>query len=410
MYSFIARQPIVNANDRIVAYELLFREGFKNKFPSIDPEQATSRLLTEHFFLTNVQGYDNTLYLVNFPYQSLVEQIPTLFPANQLMIEILENCPPSDELFSAVKSMHAKGYKIALDDFVPSESWERFLPYITTVKFDIKQISIEDAQKFIHQHKTLPLFYLAEKIDTKEELEAARAAGFDYFQGYELHEPEIIKRKRIESSPFTVEQLEIAINQTPIDYQLIERLIRHDITMSYKLMRYVHAHLIDSTFHSFEEAFHALGFEQIRLFIALSLTAAYDTDPSHYYETSMQRAHFCEQVAALQQFDINIEHAYYVGMFSQLDKLLEQPLSHLIETLPLGRPAIDALIAQQGVLGDMLALAIAYEKQDLSSIQWLTSKLKLDPSQTEHFYRNAVDWSTPEYHHRRLDGKLSHQC
>lgn len=408
MYSFIARQPIVNIDKSIVAYELLFREGYKNVFPSMDPERATSRLLIEHFFLTNVQGHERTLYLVNFPYQSLIEQIPTIFPANLLMIEILEDCPPDDELFIAVKSMHEKGYKIALDDFIPSPSWERFLPYITTIKFDIRQITITEASKFIQTHQQYNLHYLAEKVENEQELEEAQKAGFDYFQGYVLYEPEIIRGKRIESSCFTVEQLKIAINQSPIDFKLIERLIRYDVTMSYKLMRFINAHL-SQTFTSFEEAFLALGLDRIKLFISLSLTAAHEMTPSVYYQTSMQRAHFCEQVAALANFNLNIEHAYFVGMFSQLDKLLEQPLSHLIETLPLNKAAINALLQQEGILGKILGLAIAYEKKDSSSIQWFTDKLAIDSNLTDRFYNNALDWSTPEYHHLRLEGKLIHQ-
>ncbi|WP_086984521.1 EAL and HDOD domain-containing protein [Vibrio aphrogenes] len=408
MHSFIARQPIVNASDHIVAYELLFRTGLQNKYPSIDPEQATSRVLIEHFFLTNVQGYDDTLYLVNFPYQSLLNQIPTLFPAKYLMIEILEDCPPSDALLAAIINMHQQGYKIALDDFIPSKKWERFLPYITAIKFDIKQISIKQAKQFIDTHQHYSLQYLAEKIDSLAELKAAREAGFDYFQGYELYKPEIIKKKRIESSEFTVEQLELAIQQSPIDFHLIARLIRHDVTMSYKLMRFVHAHL-NEPFRSFEQAFQLLGEEKIQLFISLSLTAAHDPDPSPHYETSMQRAHFCEQVAALPQFNINIEHAYYVGMFSLLDKLLEHPLSDLIATLPLESSAITALLTQQGTLGKMLALAIAYENNDKSSILKQANELQLELDQINRFYRNAIDWSTPEYHHLRLQGNLAHQ-
>lgn len=403
MYSFIARQPIVDRDNHIVAYELLFREGFNNVFPQMDPDQATSRLLIEHFFLTNVQGYDEKIYLVNFPYQSLVDQVPTLFPPHLLMIEILENCPPNETLFEAVKSMHQKGYKIALDDFIPSLAWERFLPYITTIKFDIKQISMADIEIFIKQHKQYDLYYLAEKIENLEELHAFKLAGFDYFQGYILYEPEIIKNKRIGSSLFTVEQLNIAINSAPIDFELVERLIRHDVTMSYKLMRFINSHQ-PQPFSSFTQAFATLGHERIKMFISLSMTAAHKLSPSRYYQSSMERAHFCEQIAAEKHINESIDQAYFVGMFSELDKLLEQPLSQLIHTLPLTPEAIHALLKQKGILGDILALAIAHEKKDQSSIEWLTQKLKLDPEDVKLYRKNALNWSTPEYHHLRLEG------
>ena len=46
MYSFIARQPILDLNQNVVAYELLFREGENNCCPDIDPDQATSNILS----------------------------------------------------------------------------------------------------------------------------------------------------------------------------------------------------------------------------------------------------------------------------------------------------------------------------------------------------------------------------
>jgi c-di-GMP-related signal transduction protein len=44
MYSFIARQPILDLNKTVVAYELLFRDGESNYFPNKDPDQATSNI------------------------------------------------------------------------------------------------------------------------------------------------------------------------------------------------------------------------------------------------------------------------------------------------------------------------------------------------------------------------------
>lgn len=57
----------------------------------------------------------------------------------------------------------------------------------------------------------------------------------------------------------------------------------------------------------------------------------------------------------------------------------------------------------------MLALAIAYENNDKSSILKQANELQLELDQINRFYRNAIDWSTPEYHHLRLQGNLAHQ-
>lgn len=51
MYSFVAKQPILNTMRETVAYELLFRNGLSNGFPQgISAEQATTTLISEQFF------------------------------------------------------------------------------------------------------------------------------------------------------------------------------------------------------------------------------------------------------------------------------------------------------------------------------------------------------------------------
>ncbi len=78
---------------------------------------------------------------MNFPYASPINLVPTLFPKESLVVEVLEDCEPTDELLEAIKTIYNAGYTIALDDFfVPSKAWKRFLPYVSIIKFDIRLI------------------------------------------------------------------------------------------------------------------------------------------------------------------------------------------------------------------------------------------------------------------------------
>ena len=66
-YSYIARQPILDIQQKTVGYELLFRDGPNNTFPDIDPDIATNRLLSEHFLATHYSTIGNKLGLVKLP-------------------------------------------------------------------------------------------------------------------------------------------------------------------------------------------------------------------------------------------------------------------------------------------------------------------------------------------------------
>ncbi len=165
---------------------------------------ATSRLLSDHFLTTHYSTLGDKLGFVNFPYQSLVNLVPTLFPNESLVVEVLEDCEPTDELLHAIKHLHASGYRVALDDFVPTKAWKRFLPYVAIIKFDIRLVPIGKAAIYIRSLGHFGIDFLAEKVETYEEFEQAMDAGFNYFQGYFFSKPEMIQKKRLNPAFLTV--------------------------------------------------------------------------------------------------------------------------------------------------------------------------------------------------------------
>ena len=189
MYSYVARQPILDLKKNTIGYELLFRDGPKNTFPAVEAEAATSRLLSDHFLSSQCNATNNKLGFVNFPHQSLINLVPTLFSSNNLVVEILEDCIPNQELLNAIKTLSERGYKLALDDFEPNPLWTPFLPYIDIIKFDIQATPILKAKLFIRHCEKYNIIFLAEKVETYEEFEQAKAAGFTYFQGYFFSKP-----------------------------------------------------------------------------------------------------------------------------------------------------------------------------------------------------------------------------
>ncbi len=89
-------------------------------------------------------------------------------------------------MLEAVIELKEKGYTLALDDFIPSASWNRFLPHIHIIKFDIRTVPIAKARFFMRHHKDKvnKILFLAEKVETHDEFTEAYDAGFDLFQGF----------------------------------------------------------------------------------------------------------------------------------------------------------------------------------------------------------------------------------
>ncbi|HWQ31179.1 MAG TPA: hypothetical protein VN549_09325 [Negativicutes bacterium] len=117
---FVARQPIFNKKKEVVAYELLYRKDNKNSFsPDTDGDHATSDVIINGLVLI---GLDNLVgekkAFINFTERLLLEKMPMLLPKEQLVIEVLENIEPTDEIVDACRELKAKGYIIALDDIL----------------------------------------------------------------------------------------------------------------------------------------------------------------------------------------------------------------------------------------------------------------------------------------------------
>ncbi|MBY6197873.1 EAL and HDOD domain-containing protein [Vibrio hangzhouensis] len=394
-YSYIARQPILDSEQKTVGYELLFRDGPNNTFPDIDPELATNRLLSEHFLATHYSTIGDKLGFVNFPYQSLVNQVPTLFPKDNLVIEILESCEPTTELLAAVKKMSKAGYTIALDDFVPRKEWLPFLPYTSIIKIDIRQYSLSKAQKLIDRLKNQDIIFLAEKVETYEEFEIAKQVGFTQFQGYFFSRPQLIRRKQIKPSFLTVVQLCKEIANPNINYDELERLISQDVTLSYKLLTFVNAsYLIRAEIKSFKQALVYLGEERLRKFISLvAITSTQDDKPDTLYSLSIQRARFCELLLADLNTNLDEGLGFLTGMFSLLDSLFDQPLEELVQKMPIDNLVKVALVTKQGTLGNILTLVKAYEAAEWVTVISCRDKLDISDEKLAKYYDDAIKWT-----------------
>ncbi len=389
----------MDGDKKTIGYEVLFRDGPNNTFPEIDPELATSRLLSDHFLSTHYKTLGDHLGFVNFPYKSLINRIPTLFPSESLVVEILEDCEPTKELLDAVKEMSELGYKLALDDFIPSPEWKSFYPYISIIKFDIKLVSILRAKTFMRSVKKLDIEFLAEKVETHEEFNQAKAAGFHYFQGYFFSRPELIQKKSLEPSFLTVVSLCKEISRQNIDYDAIEQLVAKDVSLSYKLLTYVNSSVyVRTKIQSFKQALVYLGEKRLRKFVSLVAIASTEENskPDYLYSLSIQRARHCELIYSKCNIKQQIEEgsAFLTGMFSLLDSLLDQPLDALVEEMPIGESVKSALVNGEGHLGDILTLAIAYEKAEWDKVTQLASNISIQEDDLSESYDEALVWTT----------------
>ena len=395
MYSYVARQPILDRELNTHAYELLFRDSLDNVFPLISARQATARLVAEQFLQQNIdQLLGGRLCFINFPHSLLLDGLAECLPQDKVVIEILEDATPDDALLAKVRQLHQLGYRLALDDFTLSPAWERFLPFIHIIKFDLRATSLAKIEGFILSHRHLPLTYLAEKVEDKLEFERMKSLGVELFQGFFFSRPEMVQQTTLQPDQLVVMQLLEVVNQADPDLDRIEQLLNQDVSLSLKLLRYVnHLKRFPQPIASFRQAASYLGHAQLKRFVALvAATSAGHDKSGELYQMSLIRARFCELLAQTHAPTRQAQQAFITGLFSLLDVLLGQPLDQLLGSIPLTAEIRAALLERKGSLGFYLAFCEDYENANWPRIAASTVRLELTEEKVSHLYLAATTW------------------
>ncbi len=398
--TYVARQPILNAKRQTLGYELLFRDGENNAYPShIDLNRATYRLIVENFLSIGTNPIrQNSRCFINFPHESILHRLPLVLPKDTVVIEVLETCIPNDELFEALKEINAAGYLIALDDFVYTPEWERFLPLVHIVKLDIMALGLDSACQTVKAllAKGGNRRYLAERVETEEEFLAARSAGFSFFQGFFFSKPQLTKQRYLGPEQVIAMELFREVCRPDVDFIKIERIIARDISLSYKLLRFVNSmsDRLEVSISSFRQALIYLGQDKLKMFVSLAIASFISSNkPPELYTLSLQRAQLCQLMSQYQAFSQQRDQAFLIGLFSMLDALLDISLDDVVAQLPLSDCIKMALLERKGPFGVLLSAGECYERADWGGLQQACSQFNLSVEDVMLQISEAQRWS-----------------
>lgn len=403
MFSFVARQAIFDEKLNTFGYELLFRDSMTNRFPDVSPEHATAQLIEEQF-LGAPTGKQNegSVVFVNFPYELLIKGLAETLPKDRVIVEILETAEPTPRLLESIKQLHKKGFRIALDDFSLSNNWNAFIPYIDIIKFDVHESTLQEIQSYIFHNKDLlkDTVFLAEKVETIEEFETYKNMGFTLFQGHFFSKPIIFKTKKIIQNQIIALRLIQEVNAETPDLIQIEELLKRDIALSFKILRYAQNILYNargirgSRSQSIKDIVVYLGVTELRRFVLVAcLTSFNNAKTNEIYYSSLIRARFCE-LAANRLLGIHSSNdAFMVGLFSLLDVILEIPQEELIDQVVISADVRIALHERKGMLYQLVNLVQLYENREWEEASLEAKKVGLTRGIVAEMMNEATKWA-----------------
>jgi c-di-GMP-related signal transduction protein len=398
---FLGRQPILDRDQKLVAYELLFRNGTRNSAEVTDGVHATATVIVNAFAELGVEAaLGKCRGYINVDEAFLFSDMLELLPRQSVVLEILETVPPTAAVIERCLALKAAGFTLALDDVIQLEpAYAELLALVEIVKVDIQPLSRVQLMQLVMKLKPMGKQLLAEKVDSREQMEQCLKLGFTLFQGYYFAKPTIIAGKRLEHSKLSLMKL-MGLLLSDAETSKLEEALKPEPGLTVNLLRLTNsvgagtAEKITSLRH----AITVLGRRQLQRWLQLLVfsSGAQAGASNPLLMLAATRGRLMELLAEdLRPGDGALaDRAFMAGIMSLMPALVGLPIAEIVAPLGLTGDVREALCEGSGQLGDMLHLAESSESGDLETLTCNLAKLPgLSAKRLNQAQTSALQWA-----------------
>lgn len=396
---FLGRQPILDRNQHIVAYELLFRDGDGNHASVRDDMNASAQVIIRAFSESDIHDVlGGKKGFINVNAELLLSDLIELLPRDKVVIELPETIQVGEPVIDRCRALKAMGFSLAIGDFNGGAHVEPLYEFIDVIKLDLSRIPPEELAKHVSYLKRWPLKLLAEKVEYIEQAKQCIGLGFDLFQGYYYARPVVLGGKRADSSRLALLKL-IELILVDAETAELEQVFKREPSLSFNLLRMINsvAMGLDYKIASLRQAIVVLGQQQLQRWLQLLLFVNPDggLGDSPLLELAATRGKLMELLAAarIPKDKDFMERAFMVGIMSLLDTLLGMTIQDVVNQVNLADDIEDALLNKGGRLGKLLLIVQKAEQNDLDAVTVLLADMRISQTDLMHAQLEAMRWA-----------------
>ncbi|USX26242.1 HDOD domain-containing protein [Oxalobacteraceae bacterium OTU3CINTB1] len=366
---YLGRQPILDRNQNLFGYELLFRNAPVGPAHITTELSATAAVIAHASQLGMEKTVGDALGFVNVDADVIMTDIFSFLPREKMVLEVCATEPVTAPLLARVEELARQGFRFALADVSgENETVGALLPWIEYVKMDMRSTPLSSLMKLAPRFRQQKKKLVAEKVETREEFKNALDLEFDYFQGYYFSRPVIMSGKKLSPSQLAVMEL-MTLVTSDADNIDIERAIKRDVSLALNLLRLVNTPAVGARqrIDSLSQAVTLLGRRQLQRWLQIMLYAepskrGHSMTPLLMLATT--RGRLLELLAGkLRPSQRHVaDIAFTVGIMSLMDTLFGMPMEEILAQIPVNDDVSQALLNRDGFYGDLLKLAECIER------------------------------------------------
>jgi EAL and modified HD-GYP domain-containing signal transduction protein len=398
--AFLGRQPILDRNQQLIGYELLYRAD----------AVATSALVTDDDYASLVvvasllqdlgaeQVLGGKLGFINVGPDTLGADSPiALLDPKRTVLEFTGRESASAETLARLGELRKSGYGVAVTIDSPAVVRQPIFALATHAKVDLLRVPMEQLPLVVKLLRAAGgrRMLVAEKVETREQAAACLEHGFDCLQGFYFARPETLSARKLEPARAAVMQA-IKLLLRNADVIEVDNALKRDVALSVKLLRYMNSAGmgLSTKIDSLKHAISLLGYQKLARWLTLLLATTDSRDPTAplLARTAITRGRLMELLGE-GRFDIGQrDNLFIAGTFSLLPAMLMVPMSAALAELELPQQVADGLLNRTGDFAPYLKLAEAVEDPSLAGVAQLCKELEISPKALNLAQMQATDW------------------
>lgn len=389
------QQLLCDGERRPVAHMLGF--GKPGLGELIAPQSANqSASLIAEVFAASVLGVPQGLPIfIPVSSDAISADFVDLVPRDKIVLELEVDGSPRADFVARLAELQERGFRLALR----SANAEPTVACYQHASYAIVELGSQRAARIDAQLEVLsrlPLKTIARGIRSTWQLQAALMRGFDWFQGDHLGPTIALGAYAIEPDATVVMR---AFNLVAVreDIAKIEEVIKHDAALCYRLLCFVNAAGFGSHYRveSIRHALSVVGYDDMLKLLGLFSFAGVreHANVRGLLNRAASRGRLVELLGQHAFSSRERGHAYLIGMFSLLDRILGIPLEQALQNLNLAAPISETLLNDHGRFAPYLRLALALENQHLKEAELHARELGFDFDYACRTHVSATHWA-----------------
>ena len=402
--SVMRREAMLGRDQKVAAYTFMLRRALDDQRDSNLPDVQR---LYDDTLLGNLQRMEvarllgQRLAFVPIAPASLDLPIVDGWPAagTVWLLNIVAQ-PAIDELLLArLAELKSRGFSFALHaDEVARAERQALLQLADYVLMDVNSEDIPaiTAQIAAVSKVAAGKRFVATGVQTLEAFHMCHKLQFALFTG-----PFITRRETLDNptmGPSRAKVLDLMNRvRTGAEQPELAMQFRHDPALSVRLLRYVNSPGMGlmNKIGGIEQALMVMGQDKLYRWLTLILFTggkSQELDRA-VLENALVRGRMAEQLAGRALFAKARDEIFVAGLFSLLDVVMGMPMEQVLKQISLPAEITEAITAQRGPYAPYLALAIACEQDDQSSIEALARQIGREVDDINAVHMDALLWA-----------------